>query len=165
MLSLPYPADNYEFTSEEIKETHFRIDGLLKSNDISQPLIFIEVQHHPDYDFYGRFFSEIFLYLYKNKTRCSWLAVAIYESRTVEKTPGIDFAPLLDLPQVLRIYLEDYRYNPDPVYAILQLIICEQTESVAIAQKLFQQRQQLNQDAVEFIETILVYKLRHYTRE
>jgi predicted transposase/invertase (TIGR01784 family) len=66
---LPYSGDSYRFVSEEIKQTGFRIDGLFKptaeSSDL--PLIFAEVQYQPDADFYARFWSEITLYLYRQK--------------------------------------------------------------------------------------------------
>ena len=52
----------YGFRAEEIKQTAFRLDGLLipPADDPSAPLIFLEAQAQSDEDFYGRFFSEIF---------------------------------------------------------------------------------------------------------
>jgi predicted transposase YdaD len=46
-------AENYEFRSEEIKQTAFRLDGLLTpiEDNAEQPLIFVEVQYQPDGDF------------------------------------------------------------------------------------------------------------------
>ena len=71
LLGLNYASHSYCFSSEELKQTAFRIDGLLKpfANDPEQPLIFIEVQYQPDHDFYGRLFSEITSYLYLNKPK------------------------------------------------------------------------------------------------
>ncbi len=45
LLGLDYPNDSYQFSSEEIKQTAFRIDGLFKpvSDNPNQPLIFVEV--------------------------------------------------------------------------------------------------------------------------
>ena len=69
LLGLNYASDSYCFSSEELKQTAFRIDGLLKPliTDPEQPLIFIEVQYQPDHDFYGRLFSEITLYRFSDK--------------------------------------------------------------------------------------------------
>ncbi len=56
LLGLDYPNDSYQFSSEEIKQTAFRIDGLFKpvTDNPNQPLIFVEVQYQADNDFYGR---------------------------------------------------------------------------------------------------------------
>ena len=50
LLQLPYEPNSYEFLSEEIKQTGFRIDGIFKpvKADPEQPVIFVEVQYQPD---------------------------------------------------------------------------------------------------------------------
>lgn len=60
-------AEAYKFTSVEIKQLAFRIDGLFLPNedDLTSPIYFVEVQFQPDARFYHRFFGEIFLYLSK----------------------------------------------------------------------------------------------------
>lgn len=60
---------SYRFCSEEIKQTAFRLDGILTpvEKDSELPLIFVEVQFQPDKHFYSRFFCEIFFYLHQNK--------------------------------------------------------------------------------------------------
>ena len=52
----------YRFCSEEIKQTAFRLDGILTPAIAHSglPLIFVEVQFQPDATFYSRFFCEIF---------------------------------------------------------------------------------------------------------
>ena len=69
-VTVANPA-GYGFRAEEVKQTAFRLDGLLipPADDPAAPLIFLEAQAQPDEDFYGRFFSEIFLYLYRCKPR------------------------------------------------------------------------------------------------
>ena len=47
--------------------------------------MFVEVQYQPDEQFYGRFFAEILLYLYRNTQPHPWRAVVIYPYRTVER--------------------------------------------------------------------------------
>jgi predicted transposase/invertase (TIGR01784 family) len=87
LLQLPYVPNSYEFLSEEIKQTGFRIDGVFKPNsdDPEQPVIFVEVQYQPDPQFYGRFFSEIILYLFRQTTSTRWLAFVIYPDRKTGK--------------------------------------------------------------------------------
>ena len=57
----------YQFRSEEIKQTAFRLDGVLTppTEALDRPLVFVEVQYQPDARFYARLFAEIFLYLYR----------------------------------------------------------------------------------------------------
>ena len=61
LLGLHYSGNSYRFSSEEIKQTAFRIDGIFTPITYSpeQPVIFTEVQYQPDDDFYDRFISEI----------------------------------------------------------------------------------------------------------
>ncbi len=120
MLQLPYPADSYQFGSVEVKQTGFRLDGVFKPQDVEKqlPIIFAEVQFQPDQHFYGRFCSEINLYLHQHKPDRDWLAFALYPSRTVEKPPAREFAYFLRLPELKRIYLEDYQNVNDPKYLI-----------------------------------------------
>lgn len=65
-----------------------------------QPLIFTEVQYQPDTDFYGRFFSEITLYLYRQKPNRRWPALVIYPAGSAEKAAAIEFEPFMGLPQI-----------------------------------------------------------------
>lgn len=96
LLGLPYSGDSYRFASEEIKQTAFRMDGMFKpiGDNQKQPLIFAEVQYQPDVDFYGRFFSEITLYLYRQKPARRWLALVIYPERSTERAADIDLSRL-----------------------------------------------------------------------
>ncbi len=60
-------ARSYQFSSIELKQVGFRIDGLfLPPDDAPNQLIyFVEVQFQKDTGFYQRFFAEIFLYLHQ----------------------------------------------------------------------------------------------------
>ena len=50
LLGLDYDNDSYCFGSEEVKQTAFRLDGVFTplSDDMEQPLIFVEVQYQAD---------------------------------------------------------------------------------------------------------------------
>jgi predicted transposase/invertase (TIGR01784 family) len=157
MLQLSYNADSYEFVSLEIKQTGFRIDGLFKplDSDHKLPLIFAEVQYQPDPDFYGRFCSEIMLYLYRHKPRRDWLALVIYPSRATEKPHPIEFALFANAPQLKRIYLEDYRQLHEPGFEMLKLLACKEDETPQLAQTMAAQPDKLSKEMLEFIETVL----------
>jgi predicted transposase/invertase (TIGR01784 family) len=81
----PETANLYQFSSVEIKQTAFRIDGVfLPTQDEERPIYFVEVQFQPDSDIYLRLVSELFLYLRQNKSKNSWQGVVIYPSRSID---------------------------------------------------------------------------------
>ena len=73
----------------------------------------------------------------------------------------------MDLPQLQRIYLEDYqnRLAITPALSLIQLIASDPQQTITLAQTLTKQRESLSADALNFIETVLVYKLPHLSRE
>ncbi len=133
------PGD-YQFRSEEIKQTAFRVDGLLISpaGQPDAPLVFVEVQFQPDAEFYGRFFAEIFLYLYRAKPLHPWRAVVIYPGRAVETVTGSHYSVLLDSAKISRIYLEDRQNQPADTLglALVQLIVSPVKQALNLAQAL-----------------------------
>lgn len=134
---MQYGGDSYRFGSEEIKQTAFRIDGLFTpiTEDPEQPVIFAEVQYQPDIDFYDRLFSEITLYLRLHKPGRTWLALVIYPNRQTEKTASIEFQPFLNLPQIHRVYLEDYQDKPGltPTLEFIRLIASHNQQTITLA--------------------------------
>ena len=58
-------AKNYKFRSEEIKQTSFRLDGVLTppSDKVKLPLVFVEAQFQLENDFYSRFFSVKYFFI------------------------------------------------------------------------------------------------------
>ena len=169
LLGLEYTSESYRFGSEEIKQTAFRLDGLFTpvTDDEKQPLIFLEVQYQPDTDFYDRLFSEITLYLHLHKPAHSWLILVLYPSRSIEKAASIAFKPFMDLPQLRRVYLEDYRDSQglSPTLELIRLIASQEQDTIPLACKLAERRDELGPDGLDLIETILVYKLPRLSRE
>ena len=169
LLGLEYGSESYRFGSEEIKQTAFRLDGIFTpvEDNPEHPLIFAEVQYQPDDDFYDRFFSEIVLYLRLNKPTREWLALVIYPTRKTEQLAGIAFSPFMDLPQLRRIYLDDYRdcLGLSPTLELIRLIASRKQQTMALARELVERRDDFGIDGLDFIETILVYKLPRLSRE
>ena len=169
LLGLEYASESYRFSSEEIKQTAFRLDGLFTpvTDNAEQPLIFVEVQYQPDSEFYGRFFSEITLYLRLHKPAHRWLAMVIYPTRSTEKTASIAFRPFMALPQLHRIYLDDYKDSQGltPALELIRLIASSEQQTIELARKLAERREEFGPDGLDFIETILVYKLPRLSRE
>jgi len=81
-------AGCYQFRSEEIKQTAFRLDDVLTPSSEKPDLlvVFVEVQFQVDHRFYSRFFCEKFFYLHQNQLVHPWHAVVIYPARNVESS-------------------------------------------------------------------------------
>ena len=105
---------DYRFRAEEVKQTAFRLDGLLEPPETNPewPVVFVEAQMQAEDEFYGRLFAEIFLYLYRMEPVRPWRAVVIYPSRAEERLNARHYGSLLRLPEVQRVYLEDFRGRP-----------------------------------------------------
>ncbi len=171
----PAPAGAvYTLRAEEVKQTSFRLDGLLlpppELPDL--PGVFVETQFQLNNDFYSRWFTQIFLLLYRQQWQRPWRAVVIFPSRKVDPQPSVAYQPLLDSPWVKRIYLEDLKERTDltPGLQLIQLIVAEPEEAVSQAQALLLVRGGPAADPdwsgwLDLIETIVVYKLPHLSRE
>ena len=165
----PARADGYEFRSEEIKQTAFRLDGVLAPHENSDdPWLFVEVQFQPDDHLYRRFFAEIFLYLHRLPKPRNWRALVIYPSLHIERIPA-GYASLLQLPEVQRIDLQRLigQDSPTPGWDLLCLIVEEPDLAITRARRLIRRPDATPADTalINFIETILVYKLPRSTRE
>jgi predicted transposase/invertase (TIGR01784 family) len=157
----------YAFHSEEIKQTAFRLDGvLLPVNAPDAPVVIVEVQYQPDDELYGRLFAELFLYLYRATPPRNWRVIVIYPDRSVERLDE-RYASLLTLPEVHRVYLEDWRGRPAHTLeqALLQLLIIEPATLEPAATSLAQRLRASGAPGalpvtqwLDLIETILVYR-------
>ena len=91
LIGLPATATNqYQFTSREVKQLSFRLDGLFypKFEQPGQTFYLLEVQFQPDPDLYYRIFGELFLFLRQYKPLPTWSVVIIYpNSRVAREVP------------------------------------------------------------------------------
>lgn len=80
-------ATAYEFTSREVKQLAFRLDGLFLPtiNEENKPFYLVEIQFQPDPTLYYRVFAELFLYLKQYQLSHPWQVVVIYPSRQIER--------------------------------------------------------------------------------
>ena len=79
-------ANDYRFTSAEIKEKAFRFDGIFIPEREDKPIYFVEVQFQNKPDFYWEFIAEINLYLNQYKPVQDWKAIALFAQRRFEVT-------------------------------------------------------------------------------
>ena len=79
-------AAAYRMQATEVKQTAFRLDGVLcpPPEDPEAPIIFTEAQFQGRKDFYARWLAAIFLYLYRHQETRPWRAVVVFPH------PGVD---------------------------------------------------------------------------
>jgi predicted transposase/invertase (TIGR01784 family) len=171
LTGFEYCALDYEFQAIEIKQTAFRLDGIFKpiANNRNLPTIFVEVQFQPDEKFYGRFFSEICLYLYQYPQNNPCKAVVIYPERKTEIDNLHCYQGLIDIANINRIYLQE-SVTDSTVWQLnlLELIITDIKTAPLLAKQLITTLKVQNQtqtSLLDLIETIITYKLPHLTRD
>jgi predicted transposase/invertase (TIGR01784 family) len=168
-------AANYQFTSQEVKQLSFRLDGLFMPlrEDIQQPLYLVEVQFQPDDTLYYRLFAELFLFLKQYQPPHPWQIVVIYPHRGVEREQSLHFGEILNLSSVRRIYLDELPYgdNPSLGIGVIKLVVESETAAVRTAQTLIERTreeitdQSSQRQLIDLIESIIIYKLPQKSRE
>jgi predicted transposase/invertase (TIGR01784 family) len=164
-------SGRYRFGSHEVKQTAFRLDGVLEppADQPDAPLVFVEAQFQPDEAFYLRFFGEIIVYLRQYLPARPWQALVLYPQRHIERR--IEAAlPFLDLPNLRRVFLDELPLleSPSPKRWLVALILAQDAQIPGIVEKVQAHRATRPGDGVdwlELLETVLVYKLPHLTRE
>lgn len=169
----PETADAYTFSSVEIKQTSFRIDGIFlpvqEKKEI--PIYFVEVQFQTDTEIYSRLFSEINLYLRQNKSRNSWRGIVIFPTRSLDIGDIDNYSEYFTSQRVRRIYLDELGVAASlPVgIATIKLIVENENTAILSARELIAKTQQelgttepQGQQLLQLIETILVYKFPSY---
>ncbi|MFB2968919.1 Rpn family recombination-promoting nuclease/putative transposase [Aerosakkonema sp. BLCC-F183] len=176
LLNLPpEEAENYQFSSVEVKQTSFRIDGVFLPNTdaIEPPIYFLEVQFQPDKTFYSRFISEIFIYLDKTELKNNWRAIVIYPKRSTDTGETYRYIEFLNSGRVRRIYLDELSASAEESIGIqvIKLIVePEETAPTKVRELVNQAKQQITDETaqrelLQLIETIIVYKLPSKSRE
>ena len=161
----PLDAVGYEFRSVELKQTAFRIDGVLIPTQENQPTYFVEVQFQRDDQLYHRFFAELFLYLAQNPNTVDWRGVLIYPNRQIRPKQTLLYQDLISNSKVQEVYLDDIK-NSDLSLGIglVKLIVEPKQTTVNQAKALIQRSEQgatsglSSAEIFNLVETILVYK-------
>jgi hypothetical protein len=166
---------NYRFTSQEVKQLSFRLDGLflpIQDSPIS-PFYLVEVQFQPREELYYRLFSELFLYLKQYQPISPWQVVVIYPNRQVERIPFHQFEEMLSLWRVQRIYLDELE-ETEPTslgIGVLKLMIQNESQAINSAKILIERisteiaEPQTQRNIINLIESIIIYKLPLKNRE
>ena len=170
LAGLPLPPDaGYSLRAEEVKETAFRLDGLLVPSDLTagHPLVFLEVQCQVDAEFYARWAAEIHLHIYRGQVTCAWHAVVIYPDRATEATAPLALVPFLGHPWVHRVYLDEALPEGavlPPGLGLVRLIVAPPETAPAQAKALIQNAGPDLDWILDWIETIFVNKFPRLSR-
>ncbi|WP_149986559.1 Rpn family recombination-promoting nuclease/putative transposase, partial [Microcystis aeruginosa] len=176
LIGQPQPVSaNYQFTSQEVKQLSFRLDGLFMPlvEDSQQPLYLVEVQFQPDDTLYYRLFAELFLFLKQYQPPHPWQIVVIYPHRGVEREQSLHFGEILNLSSVRRIYLDELpqRSHPSLGIGVIKLVVESETAAVRTAQTLIERTreeitdQSSQRQLINLIESIIIYKFPQKSRE
>ncbi len=160
----------YKFSSVEVKQLSFRLDGIFlpKGESPELPIHFVEVQFQKDEEFYSRLFTEIFIYLRQKKPRNDWQVTVVYPSRSLESAEPIWYREFFNSPRLKRIYLDeelDWLGTATVGIGAVKLIVSPEKKAVESAKQLIERTKQTIEDSVsqrdfiELIETIIIYKL------
>ncbi|MBL1209503.1 DUF2887 domain-containing protein [Geminocystis sp. GBBB08] len=165
------PKDcQFEYTAPVIKDTEFRLDGLLTpiSEDNNLPLIFLEAQMQKDDKFYHRYFAQIFLYLKQYEVKRLWKGLLILRNRNNDLGSEIPYKILLE-NNIKRLYLEDLltRENLPSNLALLKLIVANNSEIKDIGKSVLNsvKTEEEFQRQFRLIEAILKNKLPQLSTE
>ena len=165
--SIP-PNCEYRYDAPVIKETEFRLDGVLTPVREDLPLIFLEAQMQRDSEFYGRYFAELFLYLYQYKIKTSWLGLLIIKNRQDDLGLELPYETELNT-RITRLYLEDLLPLKDltPNLALLKLIVVDNSEVASLGKSILMDAENEGEFQRRFrlIEAILKSKLPQLTIE
>ncbi|MEA5502156.1 Rpn family recombination-promoting nuclease/putative transposase [Halotia wernerae UHCC 0503] len=175
LIGNPSPTtEAYQFSSIEIKQTAFRIDGVfLPTQSEQNPIYFVEVQFQTDTEIYSRLFSELFLYLHQNKPKNPWRGVVIYPTRSLDTADIDNYSEFFTSQRVSRIYLDELGETASlPIgIATIKLVVEDENTAITVARELIDRTQQeintefQKKQLLELIETILVYKFPTMSRK
>ncbi len=131
------------------------------------------MQFQPDEDLYNRFFAELFIYIRQNKPSSNWKGVIIYPTRSTDTSDIKHYEEFFLSQRVRVIYLDEIEETTSlPIgIATIKLIITNQEKAITQARGLINRTKQevksqaKQQQILDIIETILIYKLPRMNRE
>ncbi len=163
-------AKNYTFTSVEVKQTAFRLDGVFESSSPELPTYFIEVQFQEDRRFFDRALPEIMLYLAQNEGVTDWRLV-VWVARP-SLLPSLPIKYQLLSPNITIVSLNQLPTEVEQSLGVnlIDLIVCPVQQAQERVVVLRARLQNLTEPTlqgllVDLMETVLVYKFAHLSRK
>lgn len=170
LAGVPFASDaGYRLTAVEVKQTAFRLDGVMMPRGSTHPLVFCETQFQADPLFYARWAASIFLFLYREQILQPWLAVVVYPQRSTEHPITPAQAPLEQANVLRRVYLGDLLTSAPSTIGtrLARLVVLDNAsaarEARALAAEPLERTERIA--LLDLIETVLVYKFPQLARE
>jgi predicted transposase/invertase (TIGR01784 family) len=166
-------AARYQYLAIEFKETSHRTDGVFLPNEPKLPLYFVEVQFYARPNIYADLMAKVFTYLKQNNSMQDFCGVVLFASRSLAPADTTAVRALVASGQIRPFYLDELPElaNAPLGLSILYLIRQEESKAPAVARELVARVRReianavLRDDLLELIETVIVYKLAHLSRE
>ncbi len=168
----------YSFLSQEVKQTSFRIDGILLPPPYATdlPIYFVEFQGYRDLngDLYPSFFSEIFLYLNDYRPANDWRGILVFTKRRLDPGLPLHYQDFASSSRLQRIYLDQLTGAVADIsigLSLLQLIGAKEATAPETARQIMEKAQREltdvteRQKILELIETVIIYKFPELSRE
>jgi predicted transposase/invertase (TIGR01784 family) len=166
-------AARYQYQAIEFKETSHRADGVFLPKEPGLPLYFLEVQFYPLPSVFADLMVKAFTYLKQNDPGQPFRGVVLFASRSLEPTELAPYQALMDAGLIQRFYLDEMPELANAPLGLSILYLLRQTESQAPAMArdlIARAKTEITDsasrvDLIEFIETIIMYKVPRLTRE
>jgi predicted transposase/invertase (TIGR01784 family) len=166
-------ADRYQYQAVEFKETSHRVDGVFLPREQGLPLYFLEVQFYKLSSIFAGLLAKVYTYLKQHDSGQSFCGVVLFADRSLEPVEIAPYQPLMEAGLIRRFYLDEMTELPDAPLGLSILYLIRQTEVDApvIARELISRvkteigDEALRGDLIELIETVIIYKLSHLSRE
>jgi predicted transposase/invertase (TIGR01784 family) len=169
----PELAQDYDFRSVEVKQTAFRLDGVMLPERLDGTVYFGEVQFQSDEELYHRFFAQLFLYLRQFPETRDWKGLLIYPRRSLQPKSSRLFEELLAGDRVRQVFLDELEaIDHLPLgLGLVKLVVEPEGSAPEKARRLIERARSeegaglSSQAIIEFVETIIVYKFTHLSRK
>lgn len=165
-------AARYEYQALEFKETSHRVDGVFLPKAAGWPLYFLEVQFYPLPSVFADLLTKVYTYLKQHDPGQAFCGVVLFANRNLEPAELTPYQPLLEAGLIRRFYLDELPELANAPLGLSILYLIRQTESQApaLARHLVARArveigdEALRADLLEFIETIIMYKVPKLSR-
>jgi predicted transposase/invertase (TIGR01784 family) len=137
------------------------------------PLYFLEVQFYHLPSVYADLLVKVYSYLKQHDPSQAFCGVVLFADSSLEPTKLAPYQPLLDAGLIRRFYLDEMpeAENAPPGLSILYLIREAESRAGMMARGLVARAkaeiedEALRSDLLEFIETVILYKIPRLTRK
>jgi predicted transposase/invertase (TIGR01784 family) len=166
-------AGRYQYEAIEFKETSHRADGVFLPKEPELPLYFLEVQFYLLTSVFADLLVKVYTYLKNHDPGQSFCGVVLFANRSLEPKSLAPYQPMIQAGMIRSFYLDEMPEiaNAPLGLSILYLIRKTESEAPMFARDLVGRArteiedEALRADLIEFIETIILYKVPRLSRE